>query len=65
MEVRNPKGRKALNGWSRDASKPLTTDQLKVRMEWEGKDSLESLSGQSVRFRFHLKNAHLYSFWFE
>ncbi len=65
VEVRNPRGRKALDGWARLDSIPVTTDQLKVRMEWEGKDSLESLSGQRVRFRFHLKNAHVYSFWFE
>ena len=65
VEVRNPGGRKALDGWTRGASRPLTTDQLKVRMQWEGQDSLESLSGQRVRFRFHLKDAHLYSFWFE
>ncbi len=65
VEVRNPGGRKALEGWTRQDSRPLTTDQLKVRMQWEGKDSLESLHGQGVRFRFHLKDAHLYSFWFE
>ena len=50
VEVRNPGGRKVLDGWTRHASRPLTTDQLKVRMQWEGKDSLESLSGQKVRF---------------
>ena len=65
VEIRNPRGRKALEGWTRHDSRPLTTDQLKVRMEWKGKESLESLNGQSVRFRFHLKDAHLYSFWFE
>jgi len=38
-------------------------DQTKLRIEWGGGSDLNALSGQPVRFRFHLQNGALYSFW--
>jgi len=33
------------------------------QIQWKGGEDLSSLAGQAVRFRFHLKNARLFSFW--
>ena len=42
---------------------PVTTDKTLEPVRWRGVDDLSSLAGQSVRFRFHLKNGKLYAFW--
>lgn len=44
-------------------SKPVTIDSTKQRIEWEKRSDLSNLSGKRVRFRFHLTNGQLYSFW--
>ncbi len=33
------------------------------QIEWEGQPDLSALAGKPVRFRFHLTNGKLYSFW--
>ena len=42
---------------------PLSTDKTLVQVKWQGVDDLSVLSGKPVRFRFHLRNGALYSFW--
>ena len=32
-------------------------------MSWKGVDDLSSVRGKVVKFRFHLTNGKLYSFW--
>jgi hypothetical protein len=32
-------------------------------VRWEGVEDLSSVMNQPVRFRFHLRNGALYSFW--
>ena len=57
----------ALERFSRATSIPLAADQTLMGVNWIGdKGGLNNLSdiiGKPVRFRFHLKNASLYSFW--
>jgi hypothetical protein len=42
---------------------PVTANQTLHSVRWKGVDDLSSLANQPVRFRFHLKNGKLYSFW--
>lgn len=44
-------------------SKPLSGDSTASRIAWEGREDLADLAGEEVKFRFHLTNGALYSFW--
>lgn len=44
-------------------SKSIKTDKTLQRVRWSGGQDLTSLTNQPVRFRFHVKNGALYSFW--
>lgn len=44
-------------------SEPMSGDSTKQLIQWKSASSLASLSGKPVRFRFHLTNGQLYSFW--
>ena len=46
-------------------SKPLSEDSLDAVVEWDTRSLMEFAQGRSVRFRFELKNAKLYSFWID
>lgn len=46
-----------------DNSIPLSADQTLAQLRWRNVDDLNALRGQPVRFRFHLQNGELYSFW--
>ena len=41
----------------------VTADETLHRVEWKGATDLSTLSDTPVRFRFHLANGELYSFW--
>ncbi|MHC5061579.1 MAG: glycosyl hydrolase family 32, partial [Planctomycetota bacterium] len=41
---------------------PVSVDKTLVQVNWKKKD-LKRLAGKPVRFRFHLENGSLYSFW--
>jgi hypothetical protein len=43
--------------------KSVSTDETLVNVNWEDGDDLADLAGEPVRFRFHLSNGSLYSFW--
>lgn len=47
-----------------ERSRPITGDQPRAVVEWPGA-SLESLEGQTVRLRFTLRRAKLFSYWFD
>ena len=64
-EVIDERGRTVLRGWSKDLSQTIDSDQLNVELSWQGRKGIEELRGQNIRFRFHLKEAHLFSFWIE
>ncbi len=54
----------ALERFSRATSIALAADQTLMGVSWQnGAQDLSALIGKPVRFRFHLKNASLYSFW--
>jgi len=48
--------------FTRSNSTALAVDSTRAEVSWAGGD-LSSLAGKPVRFRFHLRNAKLYSFW--
>src|SRR6185369_10959788 len=41
----------------------IATNKTLQQVHWKGVDDLAFLANQTVRFRFHLKNGNLYSFW--
>lgn len=42
---------------------PVKGDRLDASVNWRGRARLASLAGQEVKFRFHLVNVDLYSYW--
>ncbi len=50
-----------MSGWSAEDCTPFAGDELNAPVRWGGK-RLRDLSGQTVRLRFHLRDAVLYSF---
>lgn len=50
--------------FTKELSIPMAADQTLMGLSWQnGMQDLGVLAGRTVRFRFHLKNASLYSFW--
>ena len=49
--------------FSRGDCAPLSADGTQQAVRWAGADDLSALTGRPVRFRFHLRAGHLYSFW--
>ncbi|MCC6793506.1 MAG: hypothetical protein IT366_00190 [Candidatus Hydrogenedentes bacterium] len=41
----------------------MVANATRAQIAWQGGKDLSSLVGMPVQFRFHVKNAHLYSFW--
>ena len=49
--------------FSADNCVPVSADRTAQRITWKGADDLLPLRGTPVRFRFHVTNGKLYSFW--
>ncbi len=50
--------------FTKENSFPMSGDQTLMGVSWKnGVQDLSMLAGRMVKFRFHLKNASLYSFW--
>ena len=64
VEIIDARGRDELEGWEAEKCVPIRGDHLRAEVEWQGRE-LRSLVGKTVRFRFRLRDAHLYSFWLE
>jgi len=62
VEVQDPEG-KAMPGFSLEDCTPINGDSIDQAVTWKGGD-LKSLAGTSVRLRFALKEADLYSLKF-
>jgi hypothetical protein len=45
------------------SSKLASGDQTKLKVEWADVADLSDMSGRNVKFRFHLTEGSLYSFW--
>lgn len=54
-----------LRGFRREDARPLTTDDLRHRVEWDATADLSDLAGKAVVLKFHLDGkARLYSYRF-
>jgi len=62
VEVLDNEGR-PIEPFTRDKCRPLSTDSTLEQVTWEGGSDLSELNGKTVRFRFHLTNGSLYTFW--
>lgn len=54
---------KPIEPFTRDNCVPLSGDKTLLPVRWNSFDELSSLRGKPVKFRFHLRNGSLYSFW--
>ena len=61
MEVIDDKG-SPLHGYSAADCIPMESDAVRHVVRWRNAKGLASLAGKTVRLRFHLRNASLYSF---
>ena len=52
-----------LAGFDLSSSLPLTADSTDCPVRWTHGTDISGLSGRLLAFRFHLRNASLYSFW--
>jgi len=62
VEVLDRDGR-PIGPYSIDACNPVRTDSTRARVTWTSAADLGAVSGEIVRFRFHLSSARLYAFW--
>lgn len=64
IEVTDNKTQKRLSPFTKEMSNPMSGDQTLMGVSWQnGIQDMGMLANRTVRFRFHLKNASLYSFW--
>jgi hypothetical protein len=49
--------------FSKDKCKVVKADSTMQAVTWDGAADLSALANKTVKFRFHLKNGKLYSFW--
>ena len=54
-----------IEGYTKDDCVPAIVDSIDERVQWRDGRDLKELAGQTVRLRFHLWQAELYSFWFD
>ncbi|MBM3801126.1 MAG: hypothetical protein FJW26_02315 [Acidimicrobiia bacterium] len=62
-EVVDADSGQAIPGFSRADSVPAIIDSIDQPMRWKTKNDLAELRGKTVKLRFHLWNAEVYSFW--
>lgn len=62
VEVLDRNGR-VIEPFALNKCDPLQADTTLQQVRWRGVDDLSAVAGKPVRFRFHLKNGNLYSFW--
>ncbi|MBM3738299.1 MAG: glycosyl hydrolase family 32 [Acidobacteria bacterium] len=62
VEALDEDGR-TLAGYSKERCIPVRGDATMARVQWKDKASLNGLDGRRVRFRFHVSNGDLFSFW--
>jgi len=54
-----------MDGLGIGESVPLKGDRPSAEVTWKGKSDISELAGKDIQIRFRLRNAGLYSFWFE
>jgi hypothetical protein len=55
----------AIPGYTLADSVAVQADAVRAKVQWQGVTDLSALAGRSVRIRFSVENADLYSFWFD
>ncbi|HXG24246.1 MAG TPA: hypothetical protein VNJ09_06795 [Chthonomonadales bacterium] len=55
-------GGAVIPGFSKEECLPVTTDNVDSAVAWRDRSDMNSLKGRTVRFRFYLWNARLYSY---
>ncbi|PYJ81964.1 MAG: glycosyl hydrolase family 32 [Verrucomicrobia bacterium] len=68
VNLEAPSGGVWIEVFSEDGKRLLTSDRIKgdktlLPVSWKDADDLSVLAGKPVRFRFHLYDGKLYSFW--
>jgi len=64
-EIRDATDGTAILGYALEAAVPVCANATCVPVRWQQKSDVSGLAGREVRLCFSLRNAHLYSFWFE
>lgn len=49
--------------FTKEHCKPVTSDSTIQPVQWKGAEDLSAVAGKPVKFRFHMANGKLYSFW--
>jgi hypothetical protein len=62
VEVLDKDG-KVIEPFTLDNCKAISDDKTLVQVNWKQNKDLKALADKPVRFRFHLTNGSLYSFW--
>jgi len=52
-------------GYTLAKSLALEADVERTRLQWKGVTDVFALAGKSVKLRFSVQNADVYSFWFD
>ncbi|MDI6704182.1 MAG: hypothetical protein QME40_05900 [bacterium] len=63
VEMLNPSG-EVIKGFKKEDCREITSNSTRELVRWKN-DGLERLMGKRIRLRFYLKEARLFSFWFE
>jgi len=53
----------AIEPFSMGGCNPVQGDSTLQHVTWKGRDDISAVANRPVRFRFHLSNGRLYSFW--
>ena len=64
VEILDRAGR-PLSGFGRSDCNIFSGDAVRHRISWQGRSNLQEFAGKTVRLRFYLRNAKLYSFIFQ
>ena len=64
VEIQDANGQ-PIPGYSLDDSQTLIGNEIERIVAWENSEDVSKLSGKSIRLRFVMKDADLYSMWFK
>ena len=63
-EVLDAEDGRPITGYTKEESIPAVIDSIDEMQSWKDRADLSELRGRTVRLRFSLLRAELYSFWF-
>jgi len=52
-----------IGSYTQEGCQAIRVNKTMVEVKWQGMEDLSGLSGEPVRFRFHLRQGKLYAFW--